>query len=63
MTAGRAATVQLSVPMIAAVGGVLLLCEPITSRLVVASSLTIGGIWLVLAQRSRPVAEMPTQTK
>jgi drug/metabolite transporter (DMT)-like permease len=56
MTAGRAATVQLSVPVIAAVGGVLLLSEPITLRLVVASSLTIGGIWLTLAQRTRHVA-------
>lgn len=55
LTAGRAATVQLSVPVIAAVGGVMLLAEHVTMRLVVASSLTIGGIWLVLAQRSRHV--------
>ena len=53
LTAGRAATVQLSVPVIAAIGGVLLLSEQITRRLVVASGLTRGGIWLVLAQRSR----------
>ena len=52
LTAGRAATVQLSVPVIAAIGGVLLLSEQITLRLVVASSLTIGGIWLVLKSRS-----------
>ena len=52
LTAGRAATVQLSVPVIAAVGGVLLLSEQITLRLVVASSLTIGGIWLVLRSRN-----------
>ena len=51
LTAGRAATVQLSVPVIAAIGGVLLLSEQITVRLVVASSLTIGGIWLVLRSR------------
>jgi drug/metabolite transporter (DMT)-like permease len=56
LTAGRAATVQLSVPVIAAIGGVLLLSEQITLRLLVASSLTIGGIWLVLNSRSaRPV--------
>ena len=59
LTAGRAATVQLSVPAIAALGGVLLLSEHITLRLVVASSLTIGGIWLVLAQRSRRIAPTP----
>ena len=53
LTTGRAATVQLSVPIIAAVGGVLLLSEPATVRLVVASGLTLGGIWLVLTQRLR----------
>jgi drug/metabolite transporter (DMT)-like permease len=53
LSAGRAATVQLSVPVIAALGGVVLLSEPITIRLAVASGLTIGGIWTVLAQRSR----------
>jgi drug/metabolite transporter (DMT)-like permease len=53
LTTDRAATVQLSVPVIAAIGGVLLLSEQITVRLVVASSLTISGIWLVLAQRSQ----------
>lgn len=53
LTASRAATVQLSVPVIAAIGGVLFLSEQITLRLVVASALTIGGIWLVLSQRSR----------
>lgn len=58
LTTGRAATVQLSVPIIAAIGGVLLLSEQVTARLVVASGLTIGGIWLVLAQRAR---RTPTQ--
>lgn len=62
LTAGRAATVQLSVPAIAAVGGVLFLGEQITLRLVVASSLTIGGIWLVLVQRSRHAAATPPRT-
>jgi drug/metabolite transporter (DMT)-like permease len=48
----RAATVQLSVPVIAALGGVLLLAEPITVRLLLASAATLGGVWLVLRQRS-----------
>lgn len=61
LTAGRAATVQLSVPVIAAIGGVILLSEQITLRIVVASSLTIGGIWLVLAQRSRHAAAPTSQ--
>lgn len=53
LATGHAATVQLSVPVIAAVGGVLLISEPITLRLLIATSLTIGGIWLVLTQRAR----------
>lgn len=54
LTAGRAATVQLSVPVIAAIGAVLLLAEPITSRLVIASIATLGGVALVLSRRSAP---------
>ncbi len=56
LTAGRAATVQLSVPVIAAFGGVLLLSESVTNRLLIASVATLGGIWLVLAQRVRSAA-------
>ena len=56
LTTGQAATVQLSVPVIAARGGVLLLSEQATVRLLVASGLTLGGIWLVLVQRSRQVS-------
>jgi len=52
LTSSHAATVQLSVPVIAAVGGVLLLAEPVTLRLVLASAATLGGIALVLLQRS-----------
>ena len=48
-----AATVQLSVPVIAAIGGVLLLSEDVTLRLVVASAATLGGVALVLTQRNR----------
>lgn len=57
LTATRAATVQLSVPAIAALGGVLLLSEPITLRLAVASAATLGGIWIVLAQRAARPAD------
>ena len=47
--ATTAATVQLSVPVIVAIGGVALLGEPITLRLVLASGAVLGGIWLVIA--------------
>ena len=53
LTGTAAATVQLSVPVIAAVGGVLLLSEAVTLRLVVASAATLGGVAMVLTQRSR----------
>jgi drug/metabolite transporter (DMT)-like permease len=53
LPSAHAATVQLSVPVIAALGGVLLLAEPASLRLVVASVLTLGGIWLVLSRRGR----------
>ena len=53
LTASRAATVQLSVPAIAAFGGVVFLAEEITLRLLLASVATLGGIALVLAQRAR----------
>ena len=32
--------------------GVALLAEPITVRLLIASAATLGGVWIVLAQRS-----------
>jgi drug/metabolite transporter (DMT)-like permease len=56
LTASRAATVQLSVPTIAAFGGIVFLSEPASLRLIVASALTLGGIAIVLAQRSTAVA-------
>jgi drug/metabolite transporter (DMT)-like permease len=51
LTAARAATVQLSVPVIAAFGGVLFLSEEITLRLILASVATLGGVMIVLLQR------------
>jgi len=53
LTASRAATVQLSVPAIAALGGVVFLGEGITVRLLLSSAATLGGIAIVLAQRAR----------
>jgi drug/metabolite transporter (DMT)-like permease len=47
----RAAAVQLSVPVLAAAGGVLFLSEPITARLMVAAAGILGGVGLALFGR------------
>ncbi|MEM9781497.1 MAG: DMT family transporter [Pseudomonadota bacterium] len=52
LTALRAAAVQLAVPAIAAVGGVILLSEPVTLRLAIAATATLGGVGMVLAARA-----------
>jgi len=51
LTATRAATVQLTVPIIAATAGVLLLAEPITMRLVFASIAVLGGVYLTIRKK------------
>jgi drug/metabolite transporter (DMT)-like permease len=57
LTATQAAIVQLSVPPLAALGGVLLLGETLTPRLVVAGTAILGGIALaVTARRARLVS-------
>ncbi|MFP5461010.1 MAG: DMT family transporter [Gammaproteobacteria bacterium] len=48
-----AATVQLSVPAIAAAGGALFLSEPVTLRLVLCSVTILGGIALVIQGQRR----------
>ncbi len=47
----QAATVQLSVPLIAAFGAVALLGEALTPRLMLASVAIVGGITLVILRR------------
>jgi drug/metabolite transporter (DMT)-like permease len=47
----HAATVQLSVPVIAALGGIVFLGEPVTLRLVLASVAVLGGIALVIVEQ------------
>jgi drug/metabolite transporter (DMT)-like permease len=49
LKAASAAIVQLSVPVLAATGGILLLGEPITVRCMLASVAVLGGIALVVA--------------
>lgn len=54
LTAARAASVQLSVPVITALGAVVVLDEGIGLRLVLASLAVLGGIGLVIAGRRKP---------
>ncbi|WP_298449981.1 DMT family transporter [uncultured Marinobacter sp.] len=51
LKATNAATIQLSVPIVAALGGVIILGEPVTLRLVLASVAILGGIALVIMKR------------
>ena len=51
LKATNAATIQLSVPVIAAVGGVIFLGEAITLRRTLASMAILGGIALVILER------------
>jgi drug/metabolite transporter (DMT)-like permease len=53
LSATRAAIVQLSVPPLAALGGVLVLGEDMTLRLVLASVLILGGIALAILGHRR----------
>ena len=55
----RSAIVQLTVPAIAATGGVLLIGEPLTPRLVIASIAILGGVAfaLITAERRRVAAK------
>jgi drug/metabolite transporter (DMT)-like permease len=53
LKATNAATVQLSVPVIAALGGFVLLGEPMTLRLVLASAAILGGIGMVILEKER----------
>jgi drug/metabolite transporter (DMT)-like permease len=51
LKATKAATVQLSVPVIAALGGIVFLGEPLTLRLILSSVAILGGIALVILEK------------
>jgi len=53
LTSTSAAIIQLSVPAIAALGGVLLLSEAVTTRLLIASAAILGGIAITTAGKRR----------
>lgn len=51
ITTVQAAVSQLSVPVIAAIGGVIMLGEPITMSFIIATTLILGGIALVIINK------------
>jgi drug/metabolite transporter (DMT)-like permease len=51
LSATQAAVIQLLVPVIAALGGILFVSEVITSRLAVSALMILGGILLVILGR------------
>lgn len=60
LTTTRAAIVQLLVPVLAAFGGVVVLSEHITLRLVIASLLILGGVGLAVSRKARLARTAPT---
>jgi drug/metabolite transporter (DMT)-like permease len=55
LTAMRAATVQLAVPVLAAAGGVVFLSEQVSLRLFLSAVVILGGVGLALAGRQYSV--------
>jgi drug/metabolite transporter (DMT)-like permease len=52
LSRGAAGSAQLAVPVLTALGGVLLLGEPLAPRVVVAAALVLGGLGLVFRARA-----------
>jgi len=48
LSSTQAAVIQLSVPVIAAIGGVVFVAEVITSRLIISTAVVLSGILMVL---------------
>jgi drug/metabolite transporter (DMT)-like permease len=59
LKATNAATVQLSVPVLAALGGIAFLDESVTLRLVLASIAILGGIALVILEKPKANGTQP----
>ena len=58
LKAASAATVQLSVPVLTATGGILLLGEPLTLRYLLASVAILGGIAFVVLEKTRACTDL-----
>jgi drug/metabolite transporter (DMT)-like permease len=56
LSATRAASVQLPVPVLTAIGGIVFLGEAVSVRLAVATLLILGGVALTLAGRETPAS-------
>ncbi len=63
LTATNASTVQLSVPVITSLGGVVLLGESLSLRLILATCAILGGILLVILQRRNSSVPTPASPK
>ena len=59
LKATSAATVQLSVPVLATLGGILWLGEAVSPRLVLASVAILGGIALVILEKKKAAGVVP----
>jgi len=57
-----AAVVQLLVPVIAAIGGVIFVAEDITTRLMISGAMILGGIFLVVLAKPKLATEKTTQS-
>jgi drug/metabolite transporter (DMT)-like permease len=57
LTSVRAAIVQLSVPAIAALGGVVFLHERISLRLLLSAALILGGVAIAVVRRAAAVPD------
>jgi drug/metabolite transporter (DMT)-like permease len=53
LTTTQAALLQLSVPVIAALGGIIFLSETLTTRLIIGGILIIGGVTLALVSKPK----------
>jgi drug/metabolite transporter (DMT)-like permease len=56
LTTTRAAIVQLAVPLLAAIGGVVLLSEPVTTRLLISGAAILGGVGIAVTAPRGSVA-------
>jgi len=60
LTRTRAATVQLSVPVLAALGGVFFLSENVSLRLMLSAVLILGGVGLAIVTKERVIPQKVT---
>ena len=62
LTTPQASIVQLSVPVLAAFGGVAFLSEQVSPRLIAASALILGGVALAVLQDNAKASRSPGNT-